>query len=232
MAKVKILGLLVGMVLLFTLPATVSAQRVMPHVFVGTASLDGVAAPEGTAVSAWVAGAEAATGTTGAGGAYTLLVDQGDEESYAAETVSFKIGDSEADETGSWVEGGADELDLSATSGPAPTATPEPTPVPGATGVPGAIGPRGQTGLTGLAGAQGDVGPAGDAGATGATGSTGSIGAQGDQGATGAQGAPGPQGPAGSVGSDASNALGLIALILAIVGIVAAGGAFLLSRRS
>jgi len=231
MAKVKILGLLVGMVLLFTLPATVSAQRVMPHVFVGTASLDGVAAPEGTAVSAWVAGAEAATGTTGAGGAYTLLVDQGDEESYAAETVSFKIGDLNADETASWVEGGADELNLSATSGPAPTATPEPTPVPGATGVPGLGGLPGYTGATGPQGLEGPKGSKGAQGTTGATGAQGATGPSGAAGASGAMGPAGGVGPAGATG-DGGNALGVVALILAIVAIVGAGGIFLIGRKS
>ncbi len=46
MTRVKILALLLGMVLLFTLTSVASAQRVPPHVFVGTATLDGAAAAD------------------------------------------------------------------------------------------------------------------------------------------------------------------------------------------
>ena len=118
MTKVKILALLAGLVLLFTLPATVSAQRLPPHVFVGVAMIDGAAAPEWTTVSAWAAGAEAAsTTTTGAGGDYTLIVDQGDN-SFAGETVTFLVGGMNADQSAEWMQGGGDELTLSASSAP------------------------------------------------------------------------------------------------------------------
>jgi hypothetical protein len=119
MTRVKILALLVGMVLLFTLPATVSAQRLPPHVIVGTAWIDDVAAPAGTTVSAWVGDAEAGTTTTtGVGGDYVLVVDQGDL-SFAGETISFLIGGYSATQTAVWMQGGGDELTLSASSGPA-----------------------------------------------------------------------------------------------------------------
>ena len=116
MTKVKILALLVGMVLLFTLPATVSAQRLPPHVFVGTASIDDVAAAEGTTVSAWVGGVEAASATTtGDRGDYVLIVDQGDD-SFAGETITFLLGGYSADQSATWSQGGGDELTLSAAS--------------------------------------------------------------------------------------------------------------------
>ena len=116
MTRVKILALLVGMVLLFTLPATVSAQRLPPHVFVGTAWIDDAAVAAGTTVTAWVAGAQvASTTTTGAGGDYTLIVDQGDA-SFAGETVSFQVGGYDAGQTTAWMQGGGDELTLSASS--------------------------------------------------------------------------------------------------------------------
>jgi hypothetical protein len=241
MTKVKILALLAGLVLLFTLPATVSAQRLPPHVFVGVAMIDGAAAPEGTTVSAWVAGAEAAsTTTTGAGGAYTLIVDQGDN-SFAEETVTFLVGSMNADQSAEWMQGGGDELDLSASSGAMPTATPEETPTPEATAVlpaTGVPGPRGLTGATGASGAEGPQGERGEQGDTGPQGTTGDAGSKGDTGAIGSQGQAGDTGPqgasgsSGAAGSDGSNVLGIIALILAIVGIVGAAGAFLLSRRS
>ena len=63
MNRFKILALMLGLVLLFTIPATVSAQRVPPHVFVGDAWIDDVAAPDGTVVTAWVDGAQATSAT-------------------------------------------------------------------------------------------------------------------------------------------------------------------------
>ena len=114
MTKAKILALLVGMVLLFTLPATVSAQRVPPHVFVGMAMMDGATAAEATTVTAWVGGAEAASATV-SGGNYTIIVDQGDS-SYAGETITFLVGGNSALETATWMQGGGDELNLTASS--------------------------------------------------------------------------------------------------------------------
>ena len=116
MTRVKILALLAGMVLLFTLTATVYAQRLPPHVFVGTAWIDDAAVAEGTTITAWVAGAEAAsTSTTGAGGDYVITVDQGDS-SFTGETISFQIAGLDAAQTATWTQGGADLLTLSASS--------------------------------------------------------------------------------------------------------------------
>ena len=249
MTKVKILALLVGMVLLFTLPATVSAQRLPPHVFVGTAMMDGAMVADGTTVSAWVLGMEAGSSTI-TDGSYVIVVDQGDQ-SYAGETVTFQIGGHSAMESAMWMQGGGDELNLTASGAMAmePTTAPEPTvaPVamaPGATGAPGArgsAGPSGPEGVAGPGGAQGATGPTGAAGPAGPAGSSGSAGPAGDAGATGdtgPAGSGGGSGPAGasgapgSEGDDASNVLGIIALILAIIAIVGAGGAFLLGRRS
>ena len=116
MTRVKILALLVGVVLLFTLSTTVSAQNVRPHVFVGTAWIDDVAAPVGTTVSAWVGGAEAgSTTTTDDGGTYVILVGAG-EVSLAGQTITFLIGDLSATQSATWEEGGGDELTLSASS--------------------------------------------------------------------------------------------------------------------
>ena len=240
MTKVKTLALLVGMVMLFTLPATVSAQRLPPHVFVGMAWIDAAAVAEGTTVTAWVAGAQvASTTTTGTGGDYTLIVDQGDA-SFAGETISFQVGGYDATQTSEWMQGGGDELTLSASSGMTPAATDEPPDdamgmTPGATGVPGEAGPRGRTGATGAAGA---AGARGATGATGSQGNPGADGAKGDTGSAGARGAAGTAGalgsagPTGAQGDDGSNVLGIVALILAIIGIGGAGGVFLLSRRS
>ena len=116
MTKAKFLAILAVMVLILTLPSIASAQRLPPHVFVGTAWIDDAAAAEGTTVTAWVAGAQvAATTTTGTGGDYTLIVDQGDA-SFAGETISFQVGGYDAGQSAEWMEGGGDELTLSASS--------------------------------------------------------------------------------------------------------------------
>jgi len=246
MTRVKILALLVGLVLLFTIPATVSAQRLPPHVFVGMVMMqDGSTAPDGTTVGAWVGGAEVAS-TTVADGNYILIVDQ-DEQNFAGETITFQVGGMDAMETGIWIQGGGDELNLTssgtteATEATEATVAPEPTAIAMATGATGATGARGPSGPSGPDGAAGPAGARGASGATGSTGPTGSAGsggpagAKGDTGPAGSAGTAGPAGApglAGAEGDDGSGILGIVALILSIVAIAGAGGAFLLGRRS
>ena len=68
-------SLVAALALYLALPAVSQAQRQPPHVFVGTALIDGAAAPQGTTVSAWVGGVEAGSGTTtGTGGDYVLVL--------------------------------------------------------------------------------------------------------------------------------------------------------------
>lgn len=232
MTKTRFLALVAALVLLMTIPLTASAQRVPPHVFVGTATVDGAAAADGATVTAWVDGAEAGTATV-ADGSYVLQVDQVDA-SFAGKTVSFQIDGTDANETAAWAQGGADELALTVTGdGPAApppddttTEEPVPTPLPGLPGRPGREGP------------QGDPGPKGDTGATGATGAIGGDGANGaagpagPAGATGSTGSAGPAGNDGADGDDGSSILGIIAIILAAVAIVGAGGAYMMGRRT
>ena len=241
MTRVKILALLLGMVLLFTLTSVASAQRVPPHVFVGTATLDGAAAADGATVVAIVAGADAATATV-AGGSYTIVVDQGDS-SFAGETVSFTIDGNAADETGTWAQGGGDELNLTATGAPAPTAAPEPTAVavvgekgdPGDPGARGLQGIRGDQGFEGPAGATGAKGDPGSAGETGATGPAGADGAPGATGNTGAQGAAGPAGATGATGAEGASGgggLAVLAVILSLIAIIGSGAVYIMGRRT
>ena len=77
MTKLKILALMVGMVLLFVIPAVVSAQ-VLPHVIQGNATIDGDDNPaaDGTMVMAMIDGEEVASDDV-TGGRYSLLLDQG-----------------------------------------------------------------------------------------------------------------------------------------------------------
>ena len=211
MTKTRFLALVTALALLLTIPTAVFAQtpRVPPHVFVGTATLDGATAVDGTAVTAWVNGVQV-TATNVVGGAYTLLVDQGDSN-YANETVIFRVGSATADQTATWMQGGGDELNLTATSGAVGGGGTGET---GGTGATGPAGPRGATGPAGPAGSDGGVGP------VGATGTAGS-------------GSPGSAGPAGPAGEDGGGGLiGIIALIVAIVALLGAGGAYMMGRRA
>ena len=86
----------------------------MPHVFVGTVTIGGAAAPDGTEVTVWV---EEYTGPVGAGvtsgGNYTVLAYQHGAESFGGKTLIFKVDGQDTGETGSWEKGGATILALS-----------------------------------------------------------------------------------------------------------------------
>ena len=219
MTKTRFLALVTALALLLAIPTSVFAQRVPPHVFVGTVTLDGAAAVDGAAVTAWIDGDQVAA-TNASGGEYSLLVDQGDS-SFAGKTVSFKVGGADATETASWMQGGGDVLNLTGVSGSG---------LSGDTGDAGKTGLRGLTGVAGPAGADGASGPPGPAGAAGATGSAGSAGSDGSNGSAGSAGSAGPAGPAGADGG--GGGLGVIALIVAIVALLAAGGSYMMGRRA
>lgn len=87
-------------------------QSVPPHVFHGTVTIDGVTAPDGSVVSAWASGEQVAE-TTVNEGEYTLLVHLPKDNA-----LIFKIGDLDADQTATWEQGGADILNLTASSDP------------------------------------------------------------------------------------------------------------------
>jgi len=73
MTKTRFLALVTALVLLLAIPTSVFAQNAKPHVFVGTATLDGATAADGAAVTAWVGGEQVAD-TTVKGGQYDILV--------------------------------------------------------------------------------------------------------------------------------------------------------------
>ena len=81
MTKTRFLTLVMALALLLAIPTAAFAQRVPPHVFVGSVTLDGATAADGAAVTAWIGGEQVAATTT-SGGSYSLIVDQGDS-SYA-----------------------------------------------------------------------------------------------------------------------------------------------------
>ena len=228
MTKTRFLALVTALALLLAIPTSVFAQNAKPHVFVGTATLDGATAADGAAVTAWVGGEQVAA-TTVKGGEYDILV--GDSVGYAGETVSFKLSGADASETATWVEGGGDIVNLTAASGSS-----------GAGGGAGADGEKGATGTRGLKGVAGPAGPAGPAGAdgaagpAGATGSAGSDGSDGSDGAAGSSGSTGSAGPAGAAGAAGADGgggvIGIIALIVAAVALLAAGGSYMMGRRA
>lgn len=83
-----------------------------PHIFIGTASVNGLPVVAGTLVVGIIAGVEkGSTTVTDSSGSYTLLVDEGE-----GAVVRFDIGSLAAQQTALWVEGAADVLDLTASS--------------------------------------------------------------------------------------------------------------------
>jgi hypothetical protein len=244
MTKTRFLALVMALAVLLVIPTAALAQSAAPHLFVGTVTLDGATAADGTTVTALVDDVEIATAEV-ADGKYSLKVVS--EAGFGGETVVFQVGSVDADQTAEWVEFEASVLDLTASSGEAAETT-ETTTVAaagagekgdtgarGATGATGASGAEGPAGADGATGATGATGAQGAAGTTGATGASGAPGATGATGPTGAQGAPGATGATGSQGSASDgggNVVGIIALIVAIVALVAAGGAFMVGRKS
>jgi Collagen triple helix repeat (20 copies) len=208
MTKLRFLALLTVLALVLALPAVASAQQVPPHVFHGTVTVNGLRAPVGTEVIALAGGQPVATGTVDQNGEYTLLVPQSEGE------ITFQVGTLEAAETSNWEQGGADIVNLTASS----FAQPGPD-GPGATPAPGVQGP---------AGPRGEPGPAGEAGPAGPPGPAGEAGPPGPQGPAGPPGPPGPQGSSGSTGI--FGILGLIGFILAIIALIAAAAAYFTAR--
>ena len=203
MTKSRFLALLTALALLLALPAVASAQQVPPHVFHGTVTVNGLPAPAGTEVTALAGGQPVATATADQNGEYTLLVPQSEGE------ITFRVGTLNAAETSNWEQGGANIVNLTASSF-APPST-EGTPPPGAVGP---AGPRGEPGPAGEVGPPGEAGPAGEAGPPGPQGPAGP---------------PGPQGPSGSSGI--FGILGLIGFILAIIALIAAAAVYFTARQ-
>ena len=224
MTKTRFLALITALALLLAIPTSVFAQNARPHVFVGTVTLDGVAAADGAAVTAWIDG-EQVGATTASAGKYVLQLES--TSGFPGSTVSFKVSGADASQTIAWEQGGADEVDLIAATGSGSGS--------GATGSTGATGPAGPAGMWGAKGddgADGAAGPPGPAGSDGARGAPGVAGQNGSNGADGSNGSNGSNGAPGADGSDGGGGLGVIALIVAIVALLAAGGSYMMGRRA
>lgn len=124
--------------------AAAATSNIPPNVFVGKATLDGVIAPDGTKVIAWIAGNDSTTlvitvtatansgetdsaslplpvsGAINAGeatvknGEFVVTASQPSGQSFSGKTVTFTVGGKDARQTGTWQQGGATILDLTA----------------------------------------------------------------------------------------------------------------------
>ncbi len=228
MTKTRFLALVTALALLLAIPTSVFAQRVPPHQFVGTVTLDGAGVVDGGAVTAWIDGEQVAAANA-SGGSYSIQVDQGDG-SYAGKTVSFKVAGADAG-TADWMQGGGTILNLAGVTASSGSEGAEGSKgARGGTGPTGAAGKDGKDGKDGAWGGAGDPGPAGPAGSDGSAGPTGSAGYAGS---AGSDGSAGPAGPAGAAGADGGGGIiGIIALIVAAVALLAAGGSYMMGRRA
>ena len=123
---------------LVTLPGAVHAagpaQQPPPHIFIGSATIDGSLAPEGTVVTALINGVTVASVNVNASGEYANI-----QVSPAGANVTFTVGGLPAAETVISEVGGASRLNLTAISAAQPEVTPVPptaTPPPTDTPVP------------------------------------------------------------------------------------------------
>jgi hypothetical protein len=110
MTRVHLLVLITIMALTLTLPRAAFAQGgSLPHLFVGTANIDGRPARSGTMVFAFVDGKPAGSVAVGNNGKFTGLQVAG-----PGSQVTFKIGDLGATQRLSWNRGGATSVELTA----------------------------------------------------------------------------------------------------------------------
>ena len=116
-----------------SIPSVVNAQpSTQPeplHTFLGSVSIDGNPAPQGTVVVAVINGVPVASANVDADGKYEIVLAEGANE---GDTAAFTVDGLLAGETATIVGGAVDELNLTAIS----TAQPEFTPVPTHTATP------------------------------------------------------------------------------------------------
>ena len=87
-------------------------NQAMAHIFVGSATIGGQAAPDGTRVSVWVSDYNAPVGTgTVSGGQYSVKTFKYGG-AFAGKTLIFKIADKDTGTTAIWESGMATVLDL------------------------------------------------------------------------------------------------------------------------
>ena len=222
--------------ILTLLPSVASAQRVIPHAFLGLATVNGNPASDGTVVAALVDGRQVVAKSV-SGGSYPVLLVEPDADSFVGKTVTFTIGGIPANETALWVQGEVTQLNLTANptqATPVPQATPAATATPvlvvGEKGDAGPSGPSGPPGPPGPSGPQGSQGVTGASGPPGVGGPPGSAGAAGPAGVAGPTGSQGLTGPEGDPGSKGSSLFGILAFVFAIFAFLGTFGGMLWRR--
>jgi hypothetical protein len=92
----------------------VADASMMPHVFVGKVTFNGMPAPDGTEVSVWIAEFDGPIGVgPTSGGSYSVLAHQHGSESFVGRFLLFKVNGTNTETTAVWQRGGANVLDLS-----------------------------------------------------------------------------------------------------------------------
>ncbi len=229
MAKVtRILALLTIVALVAALPMSVLAQNDAPHVFIGTAIVNGLTATTGVPITAWDGDTQIGSTTVTAGGKYNISVNR------SSGRITFKIDNVNAAQSHpAWEFGGLETgFNLTATTQPVTAGAAGPGPPAcracRSTRRPGACRrsrSHRRSRSRALDGARGPIGPEGEAG------SAGSNGAPGAPGNDGGAGPAGPAGPAGAAGATASSSLAIVAIIIAIVAVIAAVALPMVMRR-
>ena len=202
----------------------------IPHAFLGLATVNGNPASDGTVVAAFVDGRQVVAESV-SGGSYPVLMVEPDADSFVGKTVTFTIGGIPANETALWAQGEVTQLNLTAS----PTqATPVPRATTAATATPVlVVGEKGDAGPCGPKGPEGSHGlqrPSGPPGVGGPPGSAGAAGPAGVAGPTGSQGLTGPGGDPGSTGSKGSSLFGILALVFATLAFLGTFGGVLWRR--
>ena len=121
MAKVtRILALLTIVALVAALPMSVLAQNDAPHIFIGTAIVNGLTATTGVPITAWDGDTPIGSTTVTAGGKFTINVNR------SSGRITFKIDNVNAAQSHpAWEFGGLETgFNLTATTQSAPPALP------------------------------------------------------------------------------------------------------------
>ena len=172
MAKVtRILALLTIVALVAALPMSVVAQNDAPHVFIGTAIVNGLTATTGVPITAWDGDTQIGSTTVTAGGKFKINVNR------SSGRITFKIDNvNTAQSHPAWEFGGLETgFNLTATTQPVTAGAAGPAGPPGLPEHAGARGAQGPAGATGAAGAAGPDGPRGPIGPEGEAGSAGRM---------------------------------------------------------
>ena len=220
-----LIGVVIVAMLLLS-PSLASAQRVIPHAFLGSATINGSPVADGTVVAALVDGRQVVAKSV-SGGSYPVLLVEPDGDSFVGKVVTFTIGGFPAAETAFWIQGEVTELNLSASPTPG---TPTPVPVATAAPAPTPVLIAGEQGEPGQRGGQGPQGVQGPSGPPGVGGPPGSAGASGPAGVAGPAGSQGLTGPEGDLGDSGSSLFGILAFVFAIFAVLGTFGGMLWRR--